>query len=84
VAINIRNGSKIWSFKTGGQVISSPAVAGNTAFIGSNDGNVYAVDAVSGKKIWAVSTGGEVGSSPALAGGMLYVGSYDGKVYAIR
>ena len=50
VAINIRNGSKIWSFKTGGQVISSPAVAGNTAFIGSNDGNVYAVDAVSGKK----------------------------------
>jgi outer membrane protein assembly factor BamB/predicted nucleic acid-binding Zn ribbon protein len=84
VAINIRNGSKIWSFKTGGQVISSPAVTGNTAFIGSNDGNVYAVDAVSGKKIWAVSTGGAVGSSPALAGGMLYVGSYDGKVYAIR
>ena len=84
VAVNIKNSSKIWSFKTGGQVISSPAVAGNTAFIGSNDGCVYAINAISGKKLWDVRTGGEVGSSPALAGGMLYVGSYDGKVYAIR
>jgi outer membrane protein assembly factor BamB len=84
VAVNIKNGSKLWSFQTGGQVISSPAVAGNTVFIGSNDGCVYAIDAVSGKQLWDVSTGGEVGSSPSLAGGMLYVGSYDGKVYAIK
>jgi hypothetical protein len=34
-----------WKFKTGGKVFSSPAVTGGLAFIGSDDGHLYALDA---------------------------------------
>src|SRR6266705_4703353 len=33
-----------WTFKTQAPVKSSPAIAGGRVFIGSDDGNVYAVD----------------------------------------
>ena len=33
-----------WKFHTDGQVISSPAVANGMVFVGSTDGNLYAVD----------------------------------------
>ena len=33
-----------WKFHTDGQVISSPAVANGMAYVGSTDGNLYAVD----------------------------------------
>ncbi len=37
--------SKIkWKFHTNGLVISSPAVANGTVYVGSTDGNLYAVD----------------------------------------
>ena len=32
-----------WQFHTRGQVISSPVAAGNTVYVGSSDGNVYAL-----------------------------------------
>ena len=37
-----------WKFHTDGQVISSPAVANGIIFVGSTDGNLYAVDLESG------------------------------------
>ncbi len=33
-----------WKFHTNGYVISSPAVVNGTAYVGSTDGNLYAVD----------------------------------------
>jgi len=35
-------------FKTGDDVFSSPAAAGDTVYIGSNDGKIYAVDTATG------------------------------------
>jgi len=48
-----------WKFKTGGRVYSSPAVAEGTVFVGSNDGNLYAVDAATGTQKWKFATKGE-------------------------
>jgi len=39
-----------WKFHTGGMVFSSPAVVGGVVYVGSNDGNLYAVDLSSGKQ----------------------------------
>jgi outer membrane protein assembly factor BamB len=39
---------------------------GGAVYIGSGDGNVYALNAYSGAKLWSFSTGGAVESSPAL------------------
>ena len=37
------NGTK-WTFKTDGPIIGSPAITNGVIYIGSTDGNVYAVD----------------------------------------
>jgi outer membrane protein assembly factor BamB len=72
-----------WTFLTGDRIVSSPVVDGGVVYVGSDDGNVYAVDAATGRQRWQRRTGGPVASTPAIANGRLYVASYDGKVYAL-
>ncbi len=75
--------TKKWAYQTRGQIDSSPAVTGNVVYVGSADGNVYALDAASGAKKWAFRTGNNVASSPAVAGGVVYFSSTDDNVYAL-
>jgi eukaryotic-like serine/threonine-protein kinase len=72
-----------WKFHTDGQVISSPAVANGMAFVGSTDGNLYAIDLESGTQKWKLFTGVRVTSSPAVENGVVYFGSYSGRFYAV-
>src|ERR1700751_438707 len=72
-----------WQFHTKAQVLSSPAVAGNTVYFGSNDHRLYAVDLESGAKKWEFKTDGRVASSPAVANGLVYFLSYDSNFYAV-
>lgn len=37
------DGEELWRFETGGDVRPSPAVVGGVVYIGSGDGNVYAL-----------------------------------------
>ena len=72
-----------WTFHTGGRVISSPAVSNGIIYVGSTDGNLYAVDLESGAQKWKFETKVRVPSSPAVSGGTVYFGSYDGNFYAV-
>lgn len=72
-----------WSFKTGGWVISSPAVSSDTVYVGSDDRHLYAIDRTSGTERWRFKTGAHVRSSPAISNGVIYFSSYDGNVYAL-
>ena len=72
-----------WKFATGDRVVSSPVFSDGVIYFGSDDHNVYAVDAATGRQIWKVSTQGPVASTPAVAGGIVYFTSYDGKFYAV-
>jgi outer membrane protein assembly factor BamB len=72
-----------WSFTTGSSVFSSPAVADGMVYIGSGDGNVYALSVSTGAKLWSFSAGIFVLSSPAVANGVVYVGAVDANVYAL-
>ena len=58
-----------WRFHSGGAIISSPAVVNGAVYVGSNDGNLYAVRQSSGTPLWHYATHGAVTSSPAFAGG---------------
>jgi len=72
-----------WTFRTGAAVISSPAVANGTVYVGSSDHNLYALDAASGTLRWKFATGGRVTSSPAVAAGRVYFASFDSNLYAL-
>ena len=72
-----------WTYATGGDVRSSPAVADGVVFVGSNDAKLHAVDAATGEAKWTYATGGGVTSSPAVADGKVFVGSFDQKLHAV-
>jgi len=74
----------IWSYPTGGRVISSPAVAQGKVYVGSYDRKVYCLNATTGAHIWNYTTGASVESSPAVADDKVYVGSFDQKVYCLN
>jgi len=73
----------LWSFKTTGPVKSSAAIVAGRVFVGSNDGNVYALDFSDGHKLWAFKTAGAVESSPLVLEGKVFVGSTDASLYAL-
>lgn len=72
-----------WSFPTGERIVSSPVWFEGLVIFGSDDGNVYAVDAASGRQRWMHRTGGPVPATPAVASGRVFVPSYDGRLYAL-
>jgi len=53
--------------------------------VGSEDFNVYALNASTGELLWNYTTGDQIHvSSPAVAGGVVYIGSKDRNVYALN
>jgi outer membrane protein assembly factor BamB len=81
-AVGEDNGEKVWTFKTLGEVNSSPALCGDKVVVGSDDGRLYLLAGVDGRQLWSYEMGQPVTSSPAVAGGMVVVGCDDGYVYA--
>jgi len=74
---------RLWRYRTGDDIFSSPAVAEGVVYIGSYDDNLYALDAKSGKLLWKYETGDHVCPSAAVAEGVVYIGSYDDNLYAL-
>lgn len=72
-----------WQFETQGPIAGSPAVAGDTLYVGSYDHNLYALDAGTGKQRWKFASEGRIVSTPAVQNGSVYFGSMDSKFYAV-
>ena len=74
-----------WSFATGVTeegINSSPAIKGGVAYIGSDDGRLWAVDARTGDRVWSVNAGSKVRTSPAVGGGRGFFGYEGGGIYS--
>lgn len=86
-------GERIWSFETGDTVESSPTIVDKTVYFGSDDGNVYALDAETGAEQWRFETAEPpedqryddpgVEAEPKVIDGTVYVGAYDNYLYAL-
>jgi hypothetical protein len=62
------NGIEVrWTLATIGRMPSSPAVVDDTVFVGSLDGNLYALDTENGTEKWRFTIGDQIWSSPAVA-----------------
>jgi outer membrane protein assembly factor BamB len=85
---NVGELAEAWSVAIGSQrgatVSSSPAVVGGTVYIGSDDENLYALEARTGAVRWRFRTGGRVYSSPAVADGLVFVGSMSRRLHAVH
>jgi outer membrane protein assembly factor BamB len=62
---------------------ASPTVVGDTIFVGSNDGHVYAVALGDGAVRWKFDAQRWVHGAPAVADGRVFFGDYDGRCYAL-
>lgn len=55
-----------------------------TVYIGSNDGNLYALTGDAGKLKWSFQTNGAIVAAPSIgANGVLFVPSTDTNIYAV-
>ena len=88
------DGALLWAGPVGAALFSSPTVARNVVFVGSDDGTVRAFDANGQTRcagtprtcqpMWTDATGGPVRSSPGVIDNFLYVGSDDGSAARVR
>jgi eukaryotic-like serine/threonine-protein kinase len=63
--------------------LSSPVPLNGSLYIGSGDGNIYALEQGTGKVLWKFKTGDVVHATPAIANGTVFVGSWDSYFYAL-
>ena len=72
-----------WSFKTEGEISTSPAVSSGVAYLGSHDGNLYVVDSETGEQQWVFRAGGWISASPVVSDSVVYFGTRDGVLHAV-
>lgn len=76
-------GREVWRFKTGGEILGTPAWDGERLIFGSGDQYIYAVDRT-GKERWRIPVGVPVYAPPVVADGIVYVGDNGGRFHALR
>ena len=74
----------LWTFQTADAIWGTPSVGNRTVYIGSDDGNLYAVAAQTGNLMWKFASQGIIRSQPAIDGGLVYIASDDGCLYAVN
>lgn len=72
-----------WTLKTGDEVRSSASIAGGAVYVGSYDGNLYAVDETDGSVRWRFRAQRGIVSRPFPIQEMVIFGSEDRSVYAV-
>jgi len=90
-ALNLVDGHMLWSFDTGDRITSTALLAGDTVYVATWHGNIFALNRANGNKRWSYSLNANqnqtvvdgVGGSMALANGHLYVGDYRGSVLSL-
>ncbi len=75
----------LWTYDAGEGIESSAAIADGTVFVGTQRGELIALDLQSGAVRWKYAAAKEgIGeSSPAVSGGIVYVGDLSGILHAV-
>ncbi len=75
----------LWTYETGDSIESSAAIADGTVYVGSQSGELLALDLRSGQLRWKYKTTEGIGeSSPCVGNGVVYVGDLSGSIHAVR
>lgn len=72
-----------WVYEASGDSPAAPVVTGGTAYLGTTDGRLHAVDAGTGKRRWRSSRDASIVAPPAVADGTLVAATTEGTVRAV-
>jgi outer membrane protein assembly factor BamB len=83
VVLDARTGRIRWRYRTGISE-ASPVVRKGIAYLGGENGRLYALDLRRRRARWVASTGDKITASPALVGNRVFIGDYSGHAYAFN
>ena len=66
----LNGGPSTWSFSGDGQLIGTPLVVNGVVYIGSESGNLYALNDTTGAQVWMDNAGAPFTTSQSLAAGL--------------
>ena len=79
---NIRH---LWTYEAGDSIESSAAIVGGTVFVGSQKGELTALNLENGAAYWKYKIDDPIGeSSPAYSRGVVYIGDLGGWLHAVN
>ncbi len=73
----------LWTFNTAGPVRTTPVLSGQSIFIGSDSGILFAVDARTGREKWRFKADSSIASDPFLDGNAIYFSTKKGSLYSL-
>ncbi|MBV8878608.1 MAG: PQQ-like beta-propeller repeat protein, partial [Planctomycetaceae bacterium] len=83
-ALRVADGSTAWTFRAGGPIGHSAALADGLVIVGADNGHLYGLRLENGAKVWDYDAGAGIWVAPAVAGDRVYVGDRAGIVHAVR
>lgn len=81
--IDRKTGKQVWTYPTGGQVDSSPVIAGNRVVVGSHDKHVHVIDLANGKQVQKLKLDDDIVASPVVVEGKVLIGTRKGTLYCL-
>jgi len=72
-----------WTFEADDSIESTAAIVGDSVFVASLDGKLYALELGAGELRWTYEASDEVKSSPSVHDGVVYLGDEAGVFHAI-
>ena len=91
---NVTGLTSRWEVEVAGAVSSTPVIVNGVTYVGSYDGNLYAIDLITGESVWTYATGAAIlepnlqidlgiTGSAAIVDGVVYVGDAAAVIHAI-
>jgi eukaryotic-like serine/threonine-protein kinase len=75
----------LWTYEAGESIESSAAIAHGVVYVGSQSGELAALNLSNGSVRWKYKATGPIGeSSPCVSNGVVYIGDLNGTVHAVR
>jgi outer membrane protein assembly factor BamB len=84
VALDVRNGDTLWSYRTGALTYATPAVAAGRVFAVDLDGDVVALRAGDGKRLWSTHVSGRILAPALVVGRLVFFSTLSGRTFAAR
>src|SRR5512138_2289616 len=77
------DGTLAWEFQGAGGPFGPPAVEGDTAYVGSSDGRLYAIAIPTGVERWHYQADEDLTTRPAVSRGLVFVASQQDTLFCV-